>query len=140
MGLIKGCINKECGAKYKKIKFKEDDLFCPKCGKELTYVCVKCHEPVEEEGKKYCERCQRRIDERNAKVKEGAQKAANVVQVAAPMIAAVEKVPGVTKLVKPVAKAVGSIPGGGKIKAVAGAAKIGANVASTAVNVVKKGK
>ena len=58
MAAVRGCTNDDCAMKHKKTKFKADDLFCPKCGTKLVYVCADCHEPVEKMNIKYCGQCQ----------------------------------------------------------------------------------
>ena len=113
MSKVKGCINIQCVAKHKEIRFKEDDSFCSKCGQELVYVCEKCHEPVEEPDKKYCLKCQEEIDrkkeqrkEKMDKAVEVAGKAKDVAVVAVPMVAKVaDKLP-VPPAVKPCIKVV----------------------------------
>ena len=110
MALIKGCTNIECGQKHKEVKFKADDLFCPKCGKELSFVCSKCFAPLEEE-KKRCDKCQAKIDGRKAKIKSGAQKVAGAAKIAAPVAVALADVPGLSKVTKPIAKVAEKLPG-----------------------------
>ena len=110
MGLIKGCTNIQCGQKHKEVKFKEDDLFCPKCGKELSYVCSKCFAPLEEAAKR-CPKCQQKIDNRKAKVKAGASAVAGAAKIAAPVVVAVADFPGIGKVAKPIAKVAEKLPG-----------------------------
>lgn len=110
MALIKGCTNIECGQKHKKVKYKEDDLFCPKCGKELSYVCGKCFAPLEEAAKR-CDICQAKVDGRKEKVKSGAAKVVGVAKVAAPVAVALADVPGISKIAKPIAKVAEKLPG-----------------------------
>ena len=55
--MIKGCINEECIANKKKMKYKKDDVYCPKCGSKLVHVCKKCYRPIEGD-KKLCMRCE----------------------------------------------------------------------------------
>lgn len=57
MAKVKGCINDTCAAKHKKLLFKEDDEFCPKCGQPLSYVCKSCHTKLLDGKEKYCVRC-----------------------------------------------------------------------------------
>ncbi|MBR3752534.1 MAG: hypothetical protein IKK50_05320 [Ruminiclostridium sp.] len=113
MALIKGCTNIECGQKHKKVKYKEDDLFCPKCGKELSYVCGKCFAPLEEAAKR-CDICQAKVDGRKEKVKSGAAKVVGAAKVAAPVAVALADVPGISKIAKPIAKVAEKLPGGKK--------------------------
>lgn len=63
----KGCINETCIARKKKIAFKSDDLFCPKCGKPLEYVCSKCWKKLADGSQKYCIRCQSDIQDKKDK-------------------------------------------------------------------------
>lgn len=57
MSKVKGCVNQNCSAKQKKIKYKEADLYCTKCGQELTFVCPKCYTVLQKDDGKYCVRC-----------------------------------------------------------------------------------
>ena len=113
MGLIKGCTNIECGEKHKKVKYKEDDLFCPKCGKELSYVCAKCYTPLENAGKR-CEKCQQKIDDRKAKAKDVVHTATNAAKKIAPMAALLPDAHPAIKVIKPIAKVVDKLPRGKK--------------------------
>lgn len=55
---IKGCINSECIANKKKMKYKNSDSFCTKCGNGLVSVCKKCYVPLPSDYKKtVCDRC-----------------------------------------------------------------------------------
>jgi DNA-directed RNA polymerase subunit RPC12/RpoP len=113
MAFIKGCTNIQCGQKHKEVKFKEDDLFCPKCGKELSYVCGKCFAPLEEAAKR-CPKCQQKVDDRKAKVKAGASAVAGAAKAAAPVIVAVADIPGIGKVAKPLSAVAKKLPGGKK--------------------------
>ena len=113
MALIKGCTNIQCGQKHKEVKFKEDDLFCPKCGKELSYVCGKCFAPLEEAAKR-CEKCQAKIDNRKEKMKSGANKVEGAAKIAAPVVVALADIPGISMVAKPIAKVTEKLPGGKK--------------------------
>ncbi len=113
MALIKGCTNIQCGQKHKEVKFKEDDLFCPKCGKELSYVCGKCFAPLEEAAKR-CEKCQAKIDNRKEKMKSGANKVVGAAKIAVPVVVALADIPGISKVAKPIAKVTEKLPGGKK--------------------------
>lgn len=53
MSIIKGCINPDCEAYIRKRNYKEKDTYCSECGKELAFVCKKCHTRLTE-PKKYC--------------------------------------------------------------------------------------
>lgn len=50
MARVKGCVNAECVAHQKKIKFKEEELYCSRCGEALSYVCRKCYTKLDEPG------------------------------------------------------------------------------------------
>ena len=67
MGKNKGCINENCIACQKKVMFKDDDEFCPKCGQQLTYVCHKCHKFIPDNSSKYCPNCEADIKDRKDK-------------------------------------------------------------------------
>ncbi|MBQ9852169.1 MAG: hypothetical protein IJO69_03310 [Ruminiclostridium sp.] len=82
MSVARGCTNDDCAMKHKKKKFKPDDLFCPKCGTKLVYVCADCHEPVEKMTYKYCWPCQKRHNAEKEKRKEAARKAVEIVPAA----------------------------------------------------------
>lgn len=88
MSAARGCTNDDCAMKHKKKKFKPDDLFCPKCGTKLVYVCADCHDPVEKMNNKYCGTCQESRDAKKVARKDAAIKVAEkVVPVALPVIA-----------------------------------------------------
>lgn len=110
MALIKGCTNIQCGQKHKEVKYKEDDLFCPKCGKELSYVCGKCFAPLDSPAKR-CEACQAKSDARKEKVKAGAGKVVGAAKIAAPVAVALADIPGIGKVAKPIAKVAEKLPG-----------------------------
>lgn len=58
MAKVKGCLTKSCIAYEKKIHYKKEDEFCSKCGKELRYVCKKCHVMIDKDSKgSLCIRC-----------------------------------------------------------------------------------
>ena len=56
MKAFKGCTNFECIA-YKKVHYKKDDVFCLKCGSQLSFVCADCWKPIEDGKAKYCISC-----------------------------------------------------------------------------------
>lgn len=63
---LKGCVNEECMAKQKKIYFKDSDIYCPKCGQPLCYVCKRCGMKLPDNTRKYCIRCENEMkDERD---------------------------------------------------------------------------
>ena len=57
MGKIKGCGNESCEAHEKKLKYKESEAYCSKCGSPLVYVCKDCYTQLRAEDDKYCVRC-----------------------------------------------------------------------------------
>ncbi|MHA1280371.1 MAG: hypothetical protein ACTSQ8_24640 [Candidatus Helarchaeota archaeon] len=57
MGKIKGCGNESCEAHKKKLKSKESEAFCSKCGRPLVYVCKDCYTQLPADTDKYCVRC-----------------------------------------------------------------------------------
>ena len=78
----RGCVNPECKA-YKKIKYKDDDNFCSKCGRPLYYVCSDCWKALEDDSETLCLACKTRRAQKKAEqkeaIKEGAQAVAGVV-------------------------------------------------------------
>lgn len=63
---LKGCVNEECIAKQKKMYFKDSDIYCPKCGQPLCYVCKRCGMKLPDNTRKYCIRCENEMkDERD---------------------------------------------------------------------------
>lgn len=83
MKQAKGCGNTKCVANSKKISFKSDDKFCPKCGENLIIVCKKCRVPLPEGcTDAYCVRCEAEREDRKDKAFDVAKKAgAGVVAV-----------------------------------------------------------
>lgn len=74
MGRVKGCVNEECVTHLKKIKYKETENFCSKCGVGLVYVCKghNCYTFLEENDGTYCVRCQAKRDDNKDKVMKAA--------------------------------------------------------------------
>ncbi len=56
MKAFKGCTNLNCEA-YKKLKFKDNDKFCTKCGEPLSYVCADCWKVMADNTERYCTIC-----------------------------------------------------------------------------------
>ena len=54
---IKGCTNINCQSFTKKIEYKDNNDFCPKCGQPLHYVCKDCWMELPDGTQKYCVRC-----------------------------------------------------------------------------------
>ena len=69
---IKGCWNPQCRSHKKHLKFKSDDIYCPKCGRELVYVCAQCGRMMEDRGRKHiiCDHCVERKQAKAAARKE----------------------------------------------------------------------
>lgn len=65
MEAIRVCTNPDCKIFFK-THFKKDDLFCPKCGKELSFVCASCGKVMERGENKYCISCQTKIEQNRA--------------------------------------------------------------------------
>lgn len=53
----KGCTNPDCRECQVRTHFDEENKFCPQCGEELSYVCLKCHTVLPDGTNKYCMRC-----------------------------------------------------------------------------------
>ncbi len=80
MKAFKGCTNPECKT-YKKVHYKNDDLFCPKCGCDLEYVCAKCWKVMDSNVKRLCISCSAEQEQKNAQAKEQIlKKGAHVVE------------------------------------------------------------
>lgn len=86
MGKVKGCMNEACFAHQKKIRYKEEDEYCSKCGMKLYYVCKECYKQLPDGSEKHCVRClaekQERKDHRTKIVKGVAVGAGSVIVVA----------------------------------------------------------
>lgn len=99
MSKIKGCGSSNCIANKKKIKYKNTDEFCSKCGKQLVYVCKKCFTPIPENSKgSYCIRCQAERDDRKDNTLDKAKKIGGGVVGVGAMVLSV--VPVVNKFIK----------------------------------------
>ena len=48
----------------KKMHFKENDLFCPKCGQPLYYVCKRCGMQLPDNTRRYCLRCENELKDK----------------------------------------------------------------------------
>lgn len=75
----KGCVNSSCTMCQKKEHAHKDDLFCPKCGETLSFVCEKCHTVLEDGSEKLCIMCQAEKDDTKEKRKKSFVKAGSVV-------------------------------------------------------------
>lgn len=106
MKAFKGCTNFECRA-YKKVHYKKDDVFCLKCGNQLSFVCAECWKPMEDGKEKYCISCAAEKEQHRAEkwdvVKKGGGKVIAVVGTA--VVAIPKLVKDSDKLVKDAKKA-----------------------------------
>lgn len=83
MSKTKGCVNRNCSARQKKIKYKENDIYCSKCGQKLAFVCPKCYTVLQETDGKYCVRCSEgKKDKKESAAKVAGGIAAGLVAVA----------------------------------------------------------
>ena len=75
----KGCFNEACENYQKKIKFLDSDSYCPKCGKQLQYVCInhKCFKHVEGPAM-LCRTCEIENDEKRERFMKNAAGAASL--------------------------------------------------------------
>lgn len=82
MKAFKGCINEGCIA-HKKIKYKDSDEFCSKCGNALSYVCAGCWKVMEDNSARYCISCLAEREQKRSqnieKVKSGGRAAAETL-------------------------------------------------------------
>ena len=86
MANVKGCLNDNCVENAKKTKFKEDALYCSKCGERLVYVCPSCFKELSDRNEKICSDCQRKKDDNKEKRKEKIKAARGVALAAAKMV------------------------------------------------------
>lgn len=94
MAKIKGCVYSECLAKQKKMHYKKDDSFCTKCGRELSYVCKKCHTVMQEKDKgNLCLRCiSDKKDKRDQRTKKAVKVGGGIVAVGMAAVPVAKKV------------------------------------------------
>ena len=93
MSKVKGCINQNCLARQKKIKYKEMETACPKCGQELSFVCPKCFTVISANDRKYCIRCaEGKKDARDKVLKVGGTVLGVAVSVAATVVGTVASI------------------------------------------------
>ncbi len=71
MKAFKGCINLNCEA-YKKVKFKDNDKFCTKCGEPLSYVCANCWKVMADNTERYCTICEALREQKKKDIVDGA--------------------------------------------------------------------
>ncbi len=93
--MLKGCLNKECAAMHKRIKYKTDDFFCSKCGKDLYHVCKQCFKVVEQDEQSLCDECLRKKELKQEKRKETASKVIDGAKMVAPLALEIAKNPKV---------------------------------------------
>lgn len=57
---VKGCPNKKCSMHIEHKKQDSENIFCPKCGTELIYVCARCFSQIEDTNPSHrrCKRCE----------------------------------------------------------------------------------
>ena len=95
MGKVKGCINQDCLARQKKIKYKEMETACPKCGQKLSFVCPKCFTVLSANDVKYCIRCaEGKKDARDKVLKVGGTVLGVAVSVAVTVVGTVASIMG----------------------------------------------
>ena len=107
----KGCPNSGCQMNQKKIKQKSSEVYCPKCGSRLVYVCSKCFREIEDISPKhkYCLNCEAVADDRKDRVKEGLKKTAGAAGAAAVSVVAFVGRKGLDTAKKEVANVVSRI-------------------------------
>ena len=71
---VKGCMNTSCIANKKRLKYKQDDNYCLKCGISLVEVCKKCYTPLPPDyTEAICDRCiAEKDDKKDKRAKVGA--------------------------------------------------------------------
>ncbi len=86
---VKGCMTTGCVANKKKIKYKNDDNFCLKCGSPLVEVCKKCYTPLPaNHAQAICDRCiAEKADKKDKGVKAAEKAGAGAVGVAGLVVA-----------------------------------------------------
>lgn len=91
----KGCVNPECTLCKKKVHAHKEDVFCPRCGASLSFVCLKCHTVLPDGSKKICIGCEVKKDDaqvkRNDMLKKVGAGALSVASVGASAVALIVK-------------------------------------------------
>ena len=104
MPKIKACTNEACVANQKKKKYKKDDLFCLKCGEELSFICKKCRCILTEDQGALCDECEAKAREKAKKNVKILGKATMITASAAVVLVTafpkLKKVSSLTKLIK----------------------------------------
>ena len=94
MKAFKGCVNEICSA-YKKIHYKDADMFCSKCGEPLFYVCADCWTQLEVNENRYCIRCRAiredKKDQRFDRAQDGVKAVVGAIGIGAGALAKVAK-------------------------------------------------
>lgn len=94
MKAFKGCTNKECSA-YRKIRYKDADNYCKRCGNELFYVCGDCWMEMSSSANQFCTACETKKEQKReqmlAKGRDGAKFALGAVGTAASIVATLGK-------------------------------------------------
>ena len=77
----KGCPNEDCERHQKKVKLAATEVYCPKCGAELIFVCEKCFKEIEDLGPEHrkCALCEAKAEEQREKIKEAVKKGGKYV-------------------------------------------------------------
>ena len=75
----KGCTNPECVMCKKKEHAHKEDVFCPRCGGSLSFVCEKCHTVLADGSTKLCVTCQAKKDDTTEKIINRAKKVGGFV-------------------------------------------------------------
>lgn len=111
MKAFKGCVNEECSA-YKKVRYKDVDAYCSKCGNQIYYVCADCWKQLENNKSRFCTSCEMirkdKRDQRIANIQDGVNKfgglAVAIGGSAAAVVKNIKKVEGAAKEVGKLAK------------------------------------
>lgn len=78
---VKGCPNANCPEHINKVKYTADDNYCKKCGKQLIFVCAKCHKEIEDiAGHRLCMDCEAVLKDDGGKVAHAAKDAGRKVK------------------------------------------------------------
>lgn len=109
MKAFRGCVNQNCVA-YKKIRFKDGDDYCTKCGEKLQYVCADCWKQLENNKERYCIVCKALRDDKSEQRIEKAKAAGKAfVAVGPAMVAAAKNVKQIEKAGKTIIEVGGKV-------------------------------
>lgn len=70
----KGCVNRECKAFTKKIKYKDSFEYCPLCSEKLEYVCADCWKVLDHNTTRFCEACKVKRQQKKEQAVENVKK------------------------------------------------------------------